>query len=103
MFWYNVISHNSSYYFKIYISEVTKFPCQLQKKKNFFSYVAKPIPVNLWHHTQAFKVLFTSFFLDSVARSHDYRGSSQAFVSQGPYGLNSGTESRSGYNSMARL
>ena len=32
MFWYNVISHNSSYYFKMYISEVTKFSCQLQKK-----------------------------------------------------------------------
>ena len=29
MFWYNVISHNSSYYFKMYISEITKFPCQL--------------------------------------------------------------------------
>ena len=24
MFWYNVISHNSSYYFKMYISEITK-------------------------------------------------------------------------------
>ena len=24
MFWYNVISHNSSYYFKMYISEKTK-------------------------------------------------------------------------------
>ena len=24
MFWYNVISHNSSYYFKIYISEKKK-------------------------------------------------------------------------------
>ena len=33
MFWYNVISHNSSYYFKMYISEITKFPCQLQKKR----------------------------------------------------------------------
>ena len=33
MFWYNVISHNSSYYFKMYISEITKFLCQLQKKK----------------------------------------------------------------------
>ena len=29
MFWYNVISHNSSYYFKMYISEITK-------KKDFF-------------------------------------------------------------------
>ena len=24
MFWYNVISHNSSYYFKMYILEITK-------------------------------------------------------------------------------
>ena len=24
MFWYNVISHNPSYYFKMYISEITK-------------------------------------------------------------------------------
>ena len=24
MFWYNVISHNSSYYFKMYISEIKK-------------------------------------------------------------------------------
>ena len=24
MFWYNVIRHNSSYYFKMYISEITK-------------------------------------------------------------------------------
>ena len=24
MFWYNVISHNSSYYFKMYISEINK-------------------------------------------------------------------------------
>ena len=23
MFWYNVISHNPSYYFKMYISEIT--------------------------------------------------------------------------------
>ena len=29
MFLYNVVNHNSSYYFKMYISEVTKFPCQL--------------------------------------------------------------------------
>ena len=29
MFWYNVRSDNSSYYFKMYISEITKFPCQL--------------------------------------------------------------------------
>ena len=29
MFWYNVISHNSSYYFKMYISEITK------KKKKY--------------------------------------------------------------------
>ena len=24
MFWYSVISHNSSYYFKMYISEIKK-------------------------------------------------------------------------------
>ena len=24
MFWYNVLSHNSSYYFKMYISKTTK-------------------------------------------------------------------------------
>ena len=29
MFWYNVISHNSSYYFKMYISEIKK------KKSNY--------------------------------------------------------------------
>ena len=31
MFWYNVISHNPSYYFKMYISEITK---KQTKKKN---------------------------------------------------------------------
>ena len=39
MFWYNVISHNSSYYFKMYISEITKFPCQLhyyERSSNLF-------------------------------------------------------------------
>ena len=30
MFWYNVISHNSSYYFKMYISEIKK----KKKEKN---------------------------------------------------------------------
>ena len=26
--WYNVISHNSSYYLKTCVTEITKFPCQ---------------------------------------------------------------------------
>ena len=43
MFWYNVISHNPSYYFKMYISEITIFLLNciimnfhqiLKKKKN---------------------------------------------------------------------
>lgn len=28
MFWYNVISHNSSYYLKMYVTEITKPPHQ---------------------------------------------------------------------------
>ena len=47
MFWYNVISHNSSYYFKMYISEITKFPCQLhyyelssKKKRDYLQHLA---------------------------------------------------------------
>ena len=27
-----MLCHNSCYYFKMYISEITKFPCLLQKK-----------------------------------------------------------------------
>lgn len=30
MSWYNVTSHDSSYYFNIYATEIKKFPCQLQ-------------------------------------------------------------------------
>ena len=32
MFWYNVISHNSSYYFKMYISEITKKKIKYKEK-----------------------------------------------------------------------
>ena len=32
MFWYKVISNNPSYYFKMYISEITNF--LVKKKKN---------------------------------------------------------------------
>ena len=37
MFWYNVISHNSSYYFKMYISEITKKNQNKKQIKDFIS------------------------------------------------------------------
>ena len=33
MFWYNVIGNNPSYYFKMYISEITNFLVNCKKKK----------------------------------------------------------------------
>ena len=34
MFWYNVINHNSSYYFKMYISEIKKRKKGRKKENN---------------------------------------------------------------------
>ena len=50
MFWYNVISNNPSYYFKMYISEITNFLVNciimnFQKKKNKSKLIYKSLVV----------------------------------------------------------